>query len=300
VLSFGASALGGVFGPVDESVAIRAVHAALDCGINYFDVAPAYGCEQAELLLGKALRNTPRSRYFLSTKVGKYTKAGSYGEDTLDYSRERIRGSFQESAARLGVDYFDILHIHDIEYQGRKHTDWALSEGLEAVRELQREGKTHAVGFGFYPADLWVRVLRSVDFDVALIHNHYCLNDTQLESLLPLARAARDVGVINASPFASGLLTDRGAPGWHPASVEERAYFCKAAEHCRRAGYPLTRLAIQFAAQHPVIPTTLFSSADPAAVVDNVRWSQEPFDAALLQEVRQILAPVCNREWNYA
>jgi L-galactose dehydrogenase len=299
-LSFGASALGGVFGPVDETTAVRAVHAALDCGINLFDVAPAYGSEQAEIVLGKALRDTPRNRYSLSTKVGKYTQAGGYGVDTLDYSRERIRRSFHESAARLGVDYFDVLHIHDIEYQDRKHTTWALTEGLEAVTELKREGRIGAVGFGFYPADLWEQVLQSVDFDVALIHNHYCINDTRLENLIPLAQAADDVGIINGSPFASGLLTDAGAPSWHPASQSDRALFCKAAEFCRRTtGQPITRLAIQFATQHPLIPTTLFSSADPASVVENVRWSDEPCDAALLKEVRQILAPVFNREWNY-
>jgi L-galactose dehydrogenase len=90
-LSFGASSLGAVFRPVDESEAIKAVHAALDCGINYFDVAPAYGGTLSETVLGKALRVVPRGRHFLSTKVGKYTKPGSYGDDVLDYSRVRIR-----------------------------------------------------------------------------------------------------------------------------------------------------------------------------------------------------------------
>ena len=61
-LSFGASALGGVFRSVDESTAIKAVHAALDCGINYFDVAPAYGGTVSESVLGKALRGIPRSQ----------------------------------------------------------------------------------------------------------------------------------------------------------------------------------------------------------------------------------------------
>ena len=102
-LSFGASTLGSVFRTVDESEAIRAVHAALDCGINYFDVAPAYGGTLAETVLGKALRGIPRDRYFLSTKVGKYTKPGSYGDDALDYSRARIRASGNETQ-RGGID----------------------------------------------------------------------------------------------------------------------------------------------------------------------------------------------------
>ena len=171
-LSFGASSLGGVFRPVDENQAIRAVHVALDCGINYFDVAPAYGGTLAETVLGKALRGVPRSRYFLSTKVGKYTNVACYGDDTLDYSRQRIRASVEESSRRLGVEYFDIIHIHDIEYQGRKHTEWALSEGVEAVCELKREGRIGAVSFGIYPMDLWKRIFCSLDIDAALIHNH--------------------------------------------------------------------------------------------------------------------------------
>jgi aryl-alcohol dehydrogenase-like predicted oxidoreductase len=77
-LSFGASALGGVFRNIDEADGIRAVHAALDAGINYFDVAPAYGGTVAETVLGKALKGIARDRYFLSTKAGKYTEPGAY------------------------------------------------------------------------------------------------------------------------------------------------------------------------------------------------------------------------------
>ena len=61
--------------------AIAAVHAALDLGINYIDVAPAYGATRSETVLGKALRGIPRDQYFLSTKVGKTTAPGGYGAD---------------------------------------------------------------------------------------------------------------------------------------------------------------------------------------------------------------------------
>src|SRR6202167_5096924 len=195
-LSFGASALGGVFRSVDESTAIKAVHSALDCGINYFDVAPAYGGTVSESVLGKALRGIPRTRYLLSTKVGKYTQPGSYGDDTLDYSRSRIRASLDESAARLGVDYFDLIHIHDIEYQDRRHTEWALTEGYDAVQELKREGRIGGVSFGIYPLDLWRRILLSYKIDAGLVHNHFCLNDTGLLDLLSIAEC-KSVGIIN-------------------------------------------------------------------------------------------------------
>ena len=154
--------------------------------------------------------------------MGKYTKPGSYGDDTLDYSRSRIRASLDESAGRLGVEYFDLIHIHDIEYQDRRHTEWALTEGYDAVQELKREGRIGGVSFGIYPMDLWERILSFLPIDAALVHNHYCLNDTQLLRILSLA-ARGNVGIINGSPFASGLLTDRGPASWHPASDKDKA-----------------------------------------------------------------------------
>jgi L-galactose dehydrogenase len=298
VLGMGASALGGVFHGVDEVEAIRAVHAALDCGINYFDVAPAYGATRSEEVLGKALRGVPRHRYFLSTKVGKYTAPGGYGRDTLDYSRQRIRGSLGESSARLGTDYFDIVHLHDIEYLGRRHTEWALDEGLDSLWELKREGRIGAVSFGIYPLDLWRRIFSDYDVDAGLVHNHYCLNDDGLLALLPVARA-RGIGVINGSPFASGLLTDRGPADWHPAGPDERAVFRQAAEFCRREGSSISKLALQFASRHPEIPMTLFSSSNAESVRRNVGWHEEPLDTALLAGVDDILQPVLNRQWNY-
>jgi aryl-alcohol dehydrogenase-like predicted oxidoreductase len=297
-LSFGASSLGGVFHPVDEAEAIAAVHAALDCGINYFDVAPAYGGTRSETVLGKALRGIARDRYFLSTKVGKYTDPNEYGKDTLDYSRARIRASIDESAARLGVEYFDIIHIHDIEYQNRRHTEWALTEGYDAVQELKREGRIGYVSFGIYPMDLWKRIFTSLDIDAALIHNHYCLNDTQLLELFPLAKQ-KGIGIVNGSPFASGLLTDRGAPVWHPASADDQRCFRSAAELCRSRGTSISKLALQFSSQNPEIPTTLFSTSKPETVYRNVEDHEKPYDANLLAEVRRILEPVLDKEWSY-
>ncbi len=297
-LSFGASSLGGVFHAVDEAEAIAAVHAALDCGINYFDVAPAYGGTRSETVLGKALRGIARDRYFLSTKVGKYTDPNSYGNDTLDYSRAHIRASLDESTGRLGVAYFDIIHIHDIEYQDRKHTEWALTEGYDAVQELKREGRIGNVSFGIYPMDLWKRIFASLDIDAALVHNHYCLNDTHLLDLLPVAKE-KGIGIVNGSPFASGLLTDRGAPAWHPASPEDQSLFHAAARVCQSHGTSIGRLALQFSSQNPEIPTTLFSSSKPETVIRNVESHEEPFDVTLVAEVRKILEPVLNKEWSY-
>jgi L-galactose dehydrogenase len=295
-LSFGASSMGGVFHDVDENEAIATVKAALDAGINYFDVAPAYGATRSETVLGKALKGVDRSRYYLSTKVGKYTAPGVYGEDTLDYSRARIRASIDESAARLGNDYFDMIYIHDIEYQNRCHTDWAMTEGFAAVKELIREGRVGGVGFGIYPIDLWQRILKEMPVDAVLVHNHYCLNDDRLLELLPLAQK-NDVGLVNASPYASGLLTDRGPADWHPATAEDRAVFRKAADFCRAQGTSISKIAFQFASQNPEIPTTMFSTANRESLKRSLQWHEEPLDHGMVVKLREILSPVRNKDW---
>jgi L-galactose dehydrogenase len=297
-LSFGASSLGGVFHAVDEKKAVEAVHTALDLGINYIDVAPAYGGTLAETVLGKALKGISRNRFFLSTKVGKNTAPGGYGADSFDYSDAAIRRSLDESAARIGVQYFDIVHLHDIEYNNREHTEWALQEGIQTLQALKREGRIGAVGMGIYPVDLWERVIAEGIIDVGLTHNIYCLNDTRLGTLLPHAKA-KGIGLINASPFAAGLLTNRGAPGWHPATPAQRAIFAQAALYCSNKGTDIARLAMQFSSRNAHITTTMFSSANPDSVRRNVDWSNEPIDENLLQEVQEILAPVSNENWKY-
>ena len=70
-ISFGASSLGGVFHEINEQQAIEAVHAALQLGINYFDVAPAYGATKSETVLGKALKDFDGTTGIIEIMVGR-------------------------------------------------------------------------------------------------------------------------------------------------------------------------------------------------------------------------------------
>jgi L-galactose dehydrogenase len=164
--------------------------------------------------------------------------------------------------------------------------------------ELKREGRIGNVSFGIYPMDLWHRIFSTMNVDAGLVHNHYCLNDTRLLELLPIARQ-KGIGIINGSPFGSGLLTDRGPAFWHPASPEDRTLFARAAEFCRAQGVSISQLALQFSSANPEIPTTLFSSASPESVSRNIRWHEQPCDMQLVAEVQRILAPVRDKEWSY-
>jgi L-galactose dehydrogenase len=286
-LSFGASSLGSVFRPVDEAEGIRAVRTALDLGINLIDVSPYYGLTKAETVLGKALKEIPRDRYYLATKVGRY------GDDLFDFSAKRVTASVDESLARLNVDYVDIIQCHDIEFGD---LDQVVSETLPALRKLAEGGKARFVGVTGLPLKIFRYVLERAELDTILSYCHCSLNDTSLEALTPDLKA-KQVGIINASPLSMGLLSDRGAPKWHPARQEVKAACARAAALCRARGAELARLALQFSVAHPDLATTLVGTASPENVVKNVRWVEEPMDRELLAQVMQTLAPIHNQTW---
>ena len=112
-LSFGASSLGGVFHDLKEKEGIQAVFTAVEAGMNFIDVSPYYGHYKAETVLGKALKDLPRDRYYLSTKVGRY---GKDGVNLWDYSAKRATESVYESMERLNIDFIDLINVHDVEF----------------------------------------------------------------------------------------------------------------------------------------------------------------------------------------
>ena len=297
-LSFGASSLGGVFHSIDEGRAIEAVFTALDGGMNLIDVSPYYGHYKAETVLGKALRQIPRDRYILSTKVGRY---GKDGVNTWDYSGKRAQESVYESMERLGVEHIDLIHVHDIEFQASLPggLQKVVDETLPALVELKEKGLVSHVGI----TDLQISNLRWVidhspegAVETVLNFCHYCLCDDALADNLDYFEA-HGIGLINASPLSMGLLSERGIPDWHPAPkllVET----CKsAAQYCKAQGYPIEKLAMQFSISNPRIPSTLFSSANPDNVRRNLQFIEEPINWQLVNEVQEIIGPAMRLTW---
>jgi aryl-alcohol dehydrogenase-like predicted oxidoreductase len=103
VLGFGDSSLGSVFEEIDEHEGTRTVHVALDNGINLIDTSPYYGQTKAEMVLGRALREIPREKYLIATKVGRY------GVADFDFSATRMSRIVDESLQRLGLDHIDFI-----------------------------------------------------------------------------------------------------------------------------------------------------------------------------------------------
>ena len=298
-LGFGASSLGGVFHGIREDEGIRAVHTAVDNGINFIDVSPYYGHLKAEIVLGKALKEIPRDKYFLSTKVGRY---GKDGVNTWDYSAQRATESVYESMERLNVDHIDLINVHDIEFQAGMEggLQKIVDETLPALVELRKKGIVGHVGItDLQPENLkWV-IEHCDDGTVESILNfcHYSLNDTMLADYLGFFEQ-HGVGVINASPLSMGLLSTRGAPDWHPASKDLRDACSRAAAYCQEKGYPIEKLAMQFSTSlNPRIATTLFSSANPDNVLKNIGFVNEPLDEQLVKEVQEIIGDQMFSRW---
>lgn len=297
-LSFGASSLGGVFHSVKEADALDAVFTAVELGMNFIDVSPYYGHYKAETVLGKALKDIPRGKYYLSTKVGRY---GKDGVNTWDYSAKRAKESVYESMERLHVDHIDLINVHDIEFQADLPggLQKVCDETLPALCELREEGVVSHVGItDLQPENIkWViEHVPAGTVEATLCFCHYSLNDELLTDYFDFFEQ-HNVGIINASPLSMGLLSTRGVPDWHPAPKALVEACQHAVAHCNAKGYPIEKLAIQYAISSPHIATTLFSSANPANVEKNWQYALDPIDWQLVEEVQRIIGDQMRVRW---
>ena len=210
ILGFGASPLGNEFGEIDIAEGERAVHYAIDHGINYFDVAPYYGRTVAETRLGKALEGR-RAKVVLATKCCRYDVAG------FDFSARRVKADIDASLQRLKTDRVDLLQLHDIEFGNLRQI---IEETIPAAREVQRSGKARYIGITGFPPKVLREAASQVPVDAILSYARYNLMVTDLDDVLRPFCEEHGVGLINGSPLHMRILTDEGAPAWHPASQE--------------------------------------------------------------------------------
>ena len=289
VLGFGAAPLGATHGTYPEKDGIRAVHTAIDLGVNFIDVAPYYGLTMAESVLGKALQEIPREKYYLATKVGRYGP----DEKDFDFSPARILRSVDESLRRLRVAHIDLIQCQDVEFASVPHL---AEETIPALQKLKRQGKVRHIGITGLPLKVFRKVLDRTAVETVHSYCHFCLTNTTLVQLLPFLEEKR-VGLINAAPLGMGLLTEKGPPKWHPAPSKVRDICARAVEHCRKRKASLPQLALQFATSHRDIATTLVGTSSAKKIKESVKCIERPLDQSLLAEVQDILTPVRNETW---
>jgi D-threo-aldose 1-dehydrogenase len=284
-LGLGCAQLGNLYREVDEATAARTVAAAWDAGIRYFDTAPHYGLGLSERRLGAAVRDFPRAEYVLSTKVGRRLVPDPEGAGrrdsegfavpadhrrVWDFSAEGVHRSLDESLARLGLDWVDLVLIHDPE----DHMAAALDEAYPALAELRAQGVVRAVAAGSKRWDVLHTFARDTDVDFVMIAGRYTLlEQPALDTLLPECER-RGVGAIIAGVFNSGLLAEErpreGLPYEYvaaPSTVLDQARALAAT--CARHGTSLPAAAIAFAAAHPAVASVVVGAQDPDQVRRN-------------------------------
>jgi L-galactose dehydrogenase len=287
LIGFGTATLGNIYGSIDPDEATRAVHLAVDRGINFFDSSPYYGITLAETRLGEALAGR-RQDVILSTKCGRY------GVADFDFSAKRVTASMDESLRRLRTDYIDLFLVHDVEFGDAQQV---IDETLPALRQLVQQGKARYIGVTGYPPKLLRRIAEATPVDGILTYCHYSLQNTQMDDILTGFTRERGIGLINASGLCMGLLTDKGPSEWHPAPQHVRDAGKKAAQFCREHGVDISDLAMRFCLDHPYVASTLIGLSTTREVEACLKLLDRATDGQMLAQVEEILAPAFNYAW---
>ena len=271
---------------------------ALDAGITFFDTADMYSNGASEVVTGTHLTAMARrDEVVIATKVfyafgpgQAIPGAGVARPNQSGLGRKHILAACDDSLRRLGTDYIDLYQIH------RWDPVVPIDETLEALNDLVRVGKVRFIGVSGYPMNLFRYILDRTDLDVVLSYNHYTLQNTMFGDLVPYLKQ-KNVGIMNAAPFSARLLTNAPLPKWHKATPEVRDCARRAAEHCQKHGVDIAQLALQYSIANEDLTTCIVGSANPENVRNWVRWSEQPLDRELLDEVLTILRPIHN--WFY-
>ncbi|GAM20700.1 hypothetical protein SAMD00019534_038750 [Acytostelium subglobosum LB1] len=289
LLSYGGSPLGGCYGDNDEKRHIDSVHHAVEMGINFFDTSPYYGKTLSETVMGKAIKDIPRDKFILATKVGRYDVKD------FDFSYNRVISSVKESMKRLNVEYLDVAMCHDIEFGDLNQV---INESIPALMKLKQDGLVRHIGVTGYPLKALMTVVNACpSIDVILSYCHFCLNDTSLESIVPQLKQ-QNIGIINASLLNMGMLTERGPPEWHPADPEIKKKAQEAARLCKERGSDISKVALQYALrENQDIHTHLVGMPHNDQVDYNIKLMKDPIDNDLTVNVLNMFEGVKNRQW---
>ncbi len=196
-IGFGAWAIGGDWGTVDDADSLRALHAAADAGVTLFDTADVYGDGRSERLLGRFLRERPGESLFVATKMGR-----GVALDPANYTPEAFRAWVDRSRENLGVDRLDLVQLHTL-----PTAVYYRPEIFAALDDLVADGTIASYGVSVERVE---EGLKAIEFpgvaSVQIIYN--IVRQRPAERFLAEA-ARRDVGVLARIPLASGLLTGK-------------------------------------------------------------------------------------------
>ena len=287
------------WGPQDDTLSIKTVHAALDAGLNAFDSAPAYGDGESERILGKALQRRREAAY-VATKVS-----------PRDLRGKDLVASCEASLKRLKTDRIDLLQVH------WPNHDLPPGESIEALEELKSSGKAVAYGAcNFGPQDLraWLEAGAALQTNQVA----YSLLARAIEyAVLPDCRKEK-IGILPYSPLMQGLLTGKFlGPDDVPDARARSRHFSKdrpAARHgetgcedltfatidrirriAAEAGLPMEGMALAWLLRQPGVTSTIVGARSPEQLHKNRQALELQLDSTVVEALT-----ACTEELKHA
>lgn len=299
-ISFGAWAIGGTWGNVEDSESLRALHKALDLGVNFFDTADVYGGGRSEALLGQ-LKRERKEPFLIATKAGR----GGPKHDAGVYNRENLTAWVERSLGHLKLETIDLLQLHcpptDVYYR---------PEVFGVLDDLVKAGKLRFYGVSVERVE---EALKAIEYpgvqSVQIIFNLF--RQRPLELFFEQARRKR-VGILARLPLSSGMLTGKLTKTTEFSSDDHRRFNRQGEAFDRGetfsgvdyelalsvveelkplvpAGSTLAELALRFILQFDAVTCAIPGAKRSSQVEENVRAADlPPLSPALLQQLRTV------------
>jgi aryl-alcohol dehydrogenase-like predicted oxidoreductase len=197
-ISFGAWAIGGTWGPVDDEESMRALNAAVDAGTNFVDTADVYGDGRSERLVARLRRERKGETIYVATKAGRRLPQ----QTPEGYSRANLHAWVERSLKNLEMEAVDLLQLHC------PHPKvYDMPEVFGILEDLVKDGKVRYYGISVETVEEALRGIRHGGVrTVQIIFNMFRLKPA--EELFAQAWN-RHVGILARVPLASGMLTGK-------------------------------------------------------------------------------------------
>ena len=197
-ISFGAWAIGGSWGQVEDEESMRTLHAAIDTGVNFIDTADVYGDGRSERLIARLRRERPRDTIWVATKAGRRLPK----QITAGYTRDNLNAWVEDSLRNLQVETLDLLQLHC------PPTDlYAHAEVFGILDDLATAGKIRYYGVSVETVEEALAAMKYPNVQIIqIIFNMFRLKPS--ERVFPEAKSRR-IGILARVPLASGLLTGK-------------------------------------------------------------------------------------------
>jgi aryl-alcohol dehydrogenase-like predicted oxidoreductase len=295
---------------VENDVATKCVHAALDAGITTFDTADVYANTKAEEVLGEALKGQRRASTEIFTKV--YWPTGPKGPNDTGLSRKHVMESINGSLTRLGTDYVDLYQAH------RFDVETPLEETMQAFADIVRQGKALYIGVSEWTADqirAGAALAKDLGFQLISSQPQYSMLWRVIED--EVVPASRELGLsqIVWSPMAQGVLSGKYVPGKElPAGsrATDDKGGAKMIERFMRddvlqrvqdlrpvadeLGLSMAQLAVAWVLQNDNVAAALVGASRPEQVAENVKASGVTIPGELMARIDDVLAGVVERD----